>query len=69
MQSRYDCKKTFSLFLLTTSLSMAMMGLSFTYPAALSGLTIPCLVVAGLSFGLGQAPPLSLVQIRPDTVL
>ena len=35
---------------------MAMMGLSFTYPAALSALTIPCLVVSGLSYGLGVGP-------------
>ena len=62
LQSRYDCKNICTVFLLTTSLSMAMMGLSFTSPA-MSGLTIPCLVVAGLSFGLGQGPPLSLVQI------
>ena len=47
---------------------MAMMGLSFTYPA-MSVLPIPCLVVAGLSYGLGQGPPLSLVKIRTDNVL
>ena len=43
------------MFLLVTSLSMMTMGLSFTYPA-LSLLTIPSLVVAGLSYGLGVGP-------------
>ena len=68
LQSRYDCKNISTFFLLVTSLAMLMMGLSFTYPA-MSMLIIPCLVVAGLSYGLGQSPTFSLVEIRPDTVL
>ena len=36
-------------------MAMMTMGLSFTYPA-LSLLTIPSLVVAGLSYGLGVGP-------------
>ena len=55
LQSRFDCKDISAMFLLVTSLTMMMMGLSFTYPA-LSMLTIPCLVVAGLSYGLGVGP-------------
>ena len=67
LQSRYDCKNISAFFLLVTSLAMMMMGMSFTYPA-MSLLTIPCLVVSALSYGLGQSPTLSLVQIPPDTV-
>ena len=55
LQSRYDCKNISIVFLLLMSLSMMLMGLSFTYPA-MSVLTIPCLVVSGLSYGLGIAP-------------
>ena len=68
LQSRYDCKNISAFFLLVTSLAMLMMGLSFTYPA-MSLLIMPSLVVAALSFGLGQSPTLSLVERRPDTVL
>ena len=55
LQSRFDCKNISAFFLLLTSLSMLTMGLSFTYPA-MSLLTIPSLVVAGLSYGLGVGP-------------
>ena len=55
LQARFDCKDISAVFLLVTSLSMLTMGLSFTYPA-LSLLTIPSLVVAGLSYGLGLGP-------------
>ena len=34
---------------------MLMMGLSFTFPS-LSMLSLPCLVVSGLSYGLGVGP-------------
>ena len=52
LQTRYDCKNISAVFFILMSLSMLTMGLSFTYPA-MSLLTIPSLVVAGLSFGLG----------------
>ena len=55
LQSRYDCSDISAVFLLVTSLAMMTMGLSFTYPA-LSLLTIPSLVVAGLAYGLGLGP-------------
>ena len=55
LQARFDCKDISAVFLLVTSLSMMTMGLSFTYPA-LSLLTIPSLVVAGLAYGLGVGP-------------
>ena len=55
LQSRFDCKDISAAFLLVTSLSMMMMGLSFTYPA-MSMMTIPSLVVAGLAYGLGLGP-------------
>ena len=55
LQSRYDCKDISIVFLVVNSLTMVAMGLSFTYPA-LSLLTIPCLVVSGLSYGLGVGP-------------
>ena len=55
LQSRYDCKNISIVFLVVTSLTMVLMGLSFTYPA-MSVLTIPCLVVSGLSYGLGVGP-------------
>ena len=61
LQSRYDCKNISAVFLLVTSLAMVMMGLSFLYPA-LSMLTMPSLVVAGLSFGLGVAPAPSILM-------
>ena len=55
LQTRYDCKNISAVFLLLMSLSMLTMGLSFTYPT-MSLLTIPSLVVAGLSYGVGVGP-------------
>ena len=55
LQSRFDCRDINAVFLLINALSMLMMGLSFTFPS-LSMLSLPCLVVSGLSYGLGVGP-------------
>ena len=63
LQARFDCKDISAVFLLVTSLSMLMMGLSFTCPD-LSMMTIPSLVVAGLAYGLRYIQTLlSLVEL------
>ena len=49
LQSRFDCRDINAVFLLVSSLSMLMMGLSFTLPSLSM---LPCLVVSGLSFGV-----------------
>ena len=69
LQSRYDCKNISAVFLLLMSLSMMMMGLSFTYPA-MSMLTIPSLVVSGVSYGLGvgPAPPILTSTLFPQNM-
>ena len=52
-----DCKYINMIFLTTIAMSMAGIGVSFLFPDML-GLTlaIPCLVVAGASYGLGVGP-------------
>ena len=55
LQSRFDSRDINSVFLLVSSLSMLMMGLSFTFPT-LSMAKLPCLVVSSLSYGLGVGP-------------
>ena len=56
MQSRLDCKYINIIFLTTMSASMLGLGLSFLYPSLGPALSIPCLVVAGASYGLGVGP-------------
>ena len=55
--SRMDCKHINMIFLTSIALSMAGIGASFQLPS-LPGpwLAIPCLVVAGASYGLGVGP-------------
>ena len=55
LQSRFDCRDINAVFLLVNALSMMMMGLSFTFPS-LSMLSLPCLVVSSLSYGLEVGP-------------
>ena len=55
--ARLDSKYVNIIFLVTTAASMLGLGLSFRYPASLgSSLSLPCLVVAGASYGLGVGP-------------
>ena len=57
LQSRLDCKYINIIFLTTMAASMLGLGLSFLYPASLGpALSIPSLVVAGASYGLGVGP-------------
>ena len=57
IQSKLDCKYINIIFLVTMSLSMVGLGLGFLYPDTLgSYLSIPGLVVAGASYGLGVGP-------------
>ena len=56
LQSRLDCKYINIIFLTTMSASMLGLGLSFLYPSLGPALSIPCLVVAGASYGLGVGP-------------
>ena len=54
--SRLACKYINIIFLASMSVSMLGLGLSFLYPSLGSALSIPCLVVAGASYGLGVGP-------------
>ena len=55
--SRLDCKYINIIFLTSMSVSMLGLGLSFLYPLHLgSYVAIPCVVVAGASYGLGVGP-------------
>ena len=56
MQSRLDCKYINIIFLTSMAASMLGLGLSFLYPSLGSTLSIPSLVVAGASYGLGVGP-------------
>ena len=56
LQSRLDSKYINMIFLGSMSASMLGLGLSFLYPSLGSYLSIPCLVVAGASYGLGVGP-------------
>ena len=56
LQSRLDCKHINMIFLSSMSVSMLGLGLSFLYPSLGSHLSIPSLVVAGASYGLGVGP-------------
>ena len=53
--SKLDCRIVNITFLVLNSLTMMMMGLSFMFPN-LSILSIPCLVLSGLCYGLGVGP-------------
>ena len=54
--ARLDCKYIALTFLASMSASMLGVGLSFLYPSLGPVLAIPCLVVAGASYGLGVGP-------------
>ena len=55
--SRLDCKFINMIFLSTTAAAMLGLGLSFLHPDSLGFyLSLPCLVVAGASYGLGVGP-------------
>ena len=54
--ARLDCKYIALTFLASMSASMLGVGLSFLYPSLGPALSIPCLVVAGASYGLGVGP-------------
>ena len=55
--SRLDCKHINMIFLTSIALSMAGIGASFRFPGLLGPwVSIPCLVVAGASYGLGVGP-------------
>ena len=54
--ARLDCKYIALTFLASMSASMLGVGLSFLYPSLGPALAIPCLVVAGASYGLGVGP-------------
>ena len=56
LQSRLDCKHINMIFLSSMSASMLGLGLSFLSPSLGSTLSIPSLVVAGASYGLGVGP-------------
>ena len=56
LQSRLDCKYINMIFLSSMSVSMLGLGLGFLRPSLGSTLSIPCLVVAGASYGLGVGP-------------
>ena len=57
LQSRLDCKYINIIFLASMSVSMLGLGLSLLYPSHLgSYVSIPCVVVAGASYGLGVGP-------------
>ena len=53
--ARLDCRHLNTLFLSLTGLGMALMGLSLSWPS-LASLSVPCLVMTGLSYGLGVGP-------------
>ena len=57
LQSRLDCKHINFIFYIAIAFSMLGLGFSFLYPAILgSSVSIPCLVVAGASYGMGVGP-------------
>ena len=53
--ARLDCRHLNTIFLTLTGLGMALLGLSLSWPP-LASLSIPCLVITGLSYGLGVGP-------------
>ena len=56
LQSRLDCKHINFIFYISMAVSMLGLGLSFLYPSLGSYVSIPCLVVAGASYGMGVGP-------------
>ena len=57
LQSKLDCKHINIICYTSLAVSMLGLGLSFLYPDTLgSYVSIPCLVVAGASYGLGVGP-------------
>ena len=53
--AKLDCRIVNMIFLVLNSLAMLVLGLSFMFPV-LSSLSIPCLVVSALCYGLGVGP-------------
>ena len=53
--TRLDCRHLNTIFLSLTGLGMFVMGLSLTW-SSLAWLSTPCLVMTGLSYGLGVGP-------------
>ena len=63
LQARLDCKYINIIFLTTMAASMLCLGLSFLHPDTLgSYITIPSLVVAGASYGLGVGPVANVIM-------
>ena len=57
LQTKLDCRTINIIFLTSTALAMLGMSLSFLYPDTLgSSLSLPCLILAGVSYGLGVGP-------------
>ena len=56
IQSRLDCKYINIIFLTTMAASTLGLGFSFLYPSLGSSLSVPSLVLAGASYGLGVGP-------------
>ena len=56
LQSRLDCKHINFIFYIAKAFSMLGLGFSFLYPSLGSYVSIPCLVVAGASYGMGVGP-------------
>ena len=53
--ARLDCRHLNTIFLSMTGLGTALLGLSLSLPD-LAWLSVPCLVITGLSYGLGVGP-------------
>ena len=53
--ARLDCRHLNTIFLSLTGLGTALLGLSLSLPD-LAWLSVPCLVITGLSYGLGVGP-------------
>ena len=53
--TRLDCRHLNTIFLSLTGLGTALLGLSLSLPD-LAWLSVPCLVITGLSYGLGVGP-------------
>ena len=56
LQTKLDCKHINIIFYISMGFSMLGLALSFFYPSLGKYVSIPCLVVAGASFGLGVGP-------------
>ena len=56
LQTKLDCKHINIIFYISMGFSMLGLALSFLYPSIGSYVSLPCLVVAGASYGLGVGP-------------